>query len=658
MKKLYEDLWLDLENLPHANYTTYHLFKDIPLNPNITTKTIRKYGIKQGDFKDEWKYIMLLNNFLKASNFYLSKLDWTSKRPGTFLIKGLNLLQGKICSYFRKPAATLLKNLFKLPNQKDVSMQELVFLHSASDYRILTENTSRPTHGPKSLIDIDSQFIDCFKFISDNRTTSLFEVENHFEDEDQNMILEKSPCLGKEIPPLCENYCKWHQETQEIISRKYFINTMKYGLPQRKLILDDDVYNEWEKSLANKIFGINSTREIPYQVASASPVVFCYGKGKGFIGDDIGMYAKICNDFFITPSDIGMSLTKNLDIKGLVEISEEYEDIFEPDSNERRPASNINGGSLWSELILVLDTGPMTFLDQTYQTDNTVDSTTIQLQIHQPKEFANMILESNFDDKSEPITLRRGYEYFYDLYPYGQTSSNEFKTLTYNQRGCKLETEVGVTSIFKTYTEKNCKYSCLVKLASQKCSCRPWDYLDNSQEKECDVFGRICFLNAIKLMTKSPKEMCNECPKECDFIKYKKTLRQRKLLAIGGSQGGTYFKIKNGKPEGFKAFIDFIMDENKTLIDAGLRNVLDTTFSNKYGEEYQNKKHEELVIIHLTFKQPEINIISPKYSAFDMIGTFGGQLGILEKLTGASLLGFINLMLLMFKLAFSFCKHH
>ena len=50
-------------------------------------------------------------------------------------------------------------------------------------------------------------------------------------------------------------------------------------------------------------------------------LVFCHEIETGFIGDKLkgmqwfGIPAKFCNDFFPTPTDLGLCMTRNLDIK-------------------------------------------------------------------------------------------------------------------------------------------------------------------------------------------------------------------------------------------------------------------------------------------------------------------------------------------------------
>ena len=132
----------------------------------------------------------------------------------------------------------------------------------------------------------------------------------------------------------------------------------------------------------------------------------------------------------------------------------------------------------------------------------------------------------------------------------------------------------------------------------------------------------------------------------------------RKKTSVAFGPYGKFFRLfQNKQVEGFRAFVDFLMDKNETVNDAGLRNLYEMIYRDKFQEDYPGNKYEDLVIVHFTFKKPEINIISPKYTTFDMIGNFGGQFGLFEQVTGASFLGLINLIILLFKLIFSNHRH-
>ena len=128
--------------------------------------------------------------------------------------------------------------------------------------------------------------------------------------------------------------------------------------------------------------------------------------------------------------------------------------------------------------------------------------------------------------------------------------------------------------------------------------------------EECDVMGRVCFYNAMKKFAKSSQEECQHCKKDCDFVQFKLKLKKRQVISHG-----TYFNIHG---TGSQAFVEFLKDENRTFIDNGLRNAYNS-FINKhsslnFGNIYPEKKNEQLIVVRLRFKQPEINIISTKYT--------------------------------------------
>ena len=131
----------------------------------------------------------------------------------------------------------------------------------------------------------------------------------------------------------------------------------------------------------------------------------------------------------------------------------------------------------------------------------------VQFQLHQSKEIA---LEESGLRKSPfaSLTLKAGHEYHIEILPHGEISTTAFKKLSFMQRKCHLENEVFEDSIFKTYTAKNCKYECHVKVAGEICSCIPWDFIHNTNKEECDVFGRTCFHNAINNVTKLNTDCC------------------------------------------------------------------------------------------------------------------------------------------------------
>ena len=104
-----------------------------------------------------------------------------------------------------------------------------------------------------------------------------------------------------------------------------------------------------------------------------------------------------------------------------------------------------------------------------------------------------------------------------------------------------------------------------------------------------------------------------------------------------------------------KAFCDIILDKNNTFMERGLKDSLkDIGYDSEY---YQNvlDHFRDLIIVHLKFMQPEIDVINPKYTELDTFANVGGIFGIFGEITGVSFLGLLNLCILFVKLIF--CHH-
>ena len=228
-----------------------------------------------------------------------------------------------------------------------------------------------------------------------------------------------------------------------------------------------------------------------------------------------------------------------------------------------------------------------------------------------------------------------------------------------------------------------------MNLAKQFCNCIPWDYIFNKAERfnECDVFGRTCFWKSMKQFSISQYDNCPMCKPECDFIRFEKIITEKEMLVIHGISGGKYYnrqlsnqplssKVElylkcNSIPSeyfgnelrikitGNKVFVNFLSDKNQTILDQGLRNaikaLIDGTANGQFEEDYPVTKYQDLLIVHLRFLQPRINIVDTKYTLTDIIAGFGGKFGIFAQLTGWSFLGILNLLILIIKI-FPFYK--
>ena len=59
-------------------------------------------------------------------------------------------------------------------------------------------------------------------------------------------------------------------------------------------------------------------------------VIFCKDRfDKDWIGDDFGSVLKFCSDFFPSPTDNGICLSKNLDYNQLITTNYEFKTVFE-----------------------------------------------------------------------------------------------------------------------------------------------------------------------------------------------------------------------------------------------------------------------------------------------------------------------------------------
>ena len=78
--------------------------------------------------------------------------------------------------------------------------------------------------------------------------------------------------------------------------------------------------------------------------------------------------------------------------------------------------------------------------------------------------------------------------------------------------------------------------------------------------------------------------------------------------------------IKNmaeGNCFGSKAICEFILHANRTYLDKGLKNSLKTI-----GYDYDNyrnlmNKFRDLIIVHLKFKKPHMDVVDAKYTLLD-----------------------------------------
>ena len=390
-----------------------------------------------------------------------------------------------------------------------------------------------------------------------------------------------------------------------------------------------------------------------YKFAPSPLVIFCrYQKQQAWKGIDIGMSTKVCNDFHLTQTHVGMCITKGIeDIKNGIQL-------------DKKPQHNyIHGATYQAKATFVIDLNNGKLAQMVPRTLDT-DLNKIQFQVHSTKNLAQ-ILHASQEDTTRSVTLKGGMEYTFKIYPTGQIAQKAFKELSLEQRNCSLEEDIAKDSVFKKYSRNNCWYECKIIMASNNCGCVPWDFVSNNKSmSECDVFGRTCFLNKIEELTHLSKEefnilsdgICNPCNKDCEYMKYHIKLYKEEKLIPEAFYGSRFFKCKTKYGDYFNCtgeFYDILLDNNNTFQEEFLYQ-----HSEKIGNSHflrsniaMRKHRNQLIIINLHFVTPEVEVklLTAKYTVIDKIAGFGGTFGLLTQFTGCSILAIIHMIVLFFK---------
>ena len=583
-----------------------------------------------------------------------------------------------------------MTNIFRLPNT-ELTLMAISHFYTMNDFIQLGRNDlftfSNEKRQPNELAlgEIPKSLKTCFKEMYKEFSGSAEETEDSIFGVHENIALSvtPSPCKNISQAPSCKAYCDWHKTFFDwsIINKKEFLSLMKLSLPQRRLLLPS--LSEAELSLTKRVFGTNDENiksKEQKNIASMALVTFCRDDtNNDWLGDDIGMAARFCSDFYPTPTDQGICQTKNLNFENLISFSEEFTESFE--TNKQKQPSLVQGNRLNSKSTFIIETN--SGVDNSWNLEDNIVSKTfsrsgkltlatdtmnerreemqeVNFQIHPTNELPQILNDYSKGTWLDSLVLKKGYEYFVEVTPSGQIVSSDFKSLNYEDRNCVLSNEVPKNSTLKKYSKHNCKYECRVNIAKEKCDCIPWDFplKTINDTLECDVFGRTCFTNAIKLAT-SDEKSCPHCKDDCEFMEYHKTKfteEKRKYFLFSGS----YYK---NTP---KYLREYLLDANGTIEPLTwfeeLRDWLDTMEGKEKTSIKSKKKNfknrlDQMIIVHVNFasQKVEMNVVNTRYTLSDRLGNLGGTIGIGEQVTGASFLTLIHLVVLIFKAIFSWC---
>ena len=419
------------------------------MDDNFENKTTRKRRSvpppplppKPGSGYDEkWSYIKPLMNIYGTLVGRPQEFSWSMKNVGTTLVK-MVLLYNRYYKYDQK-VVSALNQLFTIQGQ-NMTLPDISYLYSLIDFRAILENQLKyknewfkksysgypfeyPSIYGSDLETRKSIFVNCFKSISDELSKKI--KVNNFENinfsQNHTPIL---PCMDPNEHSACAEYCNWHNNYfKKLPAMKDFMTIMGYALPQRKLLLESKKPNE--KELAEKLFGINNVKDMEQISAPKSMAIFCHGITTGYEGDDFGDSVRFCNDFFPTPTDKGICMTKHLNVKEILNTNKDSEEIYEPQF--QWSSKKFKNGIDWDELTLVILPDSQEFFGQSYprKPDSNLDR--IQFQLHESKELANMIFnldDAYSDNLTSPIILKGGNEYYIKVGITGSISTDQFR---------------------------------------------------------------------------------------------------------------------------------------------------------------------------------------------------------------------------------------
>ena len=115
--------------------------------------------------------------------------------------------------------------------------------------------------------------------------------------------------------------------------------------------------DQTERKIAAKLFGEQNLKGNNIKLTASAPlVIHCKDrKSEAFLGDYIdGFSSRFCNGFYPSPTDVGMCHTKNLDIKDLYSLDENYA-IYMEEANQASMESSKGNRDGESTYILLTD---------------------------------------------------------------------------------------------------------------------------------------------------------------------------------------------------------------------------------------------------------------------------------------------------------------
>ena len=562
------------------------------------------------DSPEEWKYFYAVRMMIGSEN----EFDWYPEKVGSFFVNWLLKMISTSNGIDLEDKVSLLEQFdstFIVP-EMNISVLNFAHLHTLNDFKqlLVSEDIANKLGSGTTDVEIEnylanfpSSFYKCF-----DQEKSYFEgikFEANPENEEPYML--KSPCIEKRNLNVCADYCNWSNESQYFFSETNFLSLMKYALPQPKILSEQD---ESEYEMMAKIVGKESLLKKP-KVAPMPLIILCkYQKNKGWVGQDIGMDVKFCDNFVQVPSDVGVC------VSGAIDTSNIFTSDFYHDDNK---SMKIKGGTIYSSATFFLEA------------EQGMESYPfpIKMQLHQRSDLAQILLEFSQDHNTRPFTLIRGNEYTFEVGIDGRIITQNFRELPIDRRKCKLPNEVADNFWFKHYSKRQCKYQCRTILAFNACGCIPWDIFRVGSYPKCDIFGRTCFRNVMENITNTDVA-CKDCHNDCLYLRYRYKVTKSAMYMQEN------IKFLSDGCNGMKALCNYVEDKNHTLND-------------KYSPgENEIPRLNRMIVVNIVFptSEADLTVMDVRYTLIDKITSLGGSFGLFTQFTGCSIIAVIHLIIL------------
>ena len=319
------------------NLTTEEVYKkvlnDLELEDDIATglnqiwkkmsKSSSKYDISEFFSLNSKKWL-----FLEKIRFLFSfVMKYPFRMSTNFDAHVMELLEPLSPARFYKNDLDQVYNIFSLPGNA-LNLMSIGHFYTMNDFGQMGRPDLFSLINKLVLGGVPKTFELCFKQMHQEFYGS-FDDPSEFRFIKISSPIIKSPCSNNSLGQNCKSYCDWHKSFFSLPQnkRKEFLSIMALSQPQRKLI--SQPLSQIELNLARKIFG--ATRQMDSLMTSSMPlVIFCKDRfDKDWIGDDFGSVLKFCSDFFPSPTDHGVCLSKNLDYQQLINTNEEFKTVFE-----------------------------------------------------------------------------------------------------------------------------------------------------------------------------------------------------------------------------------------------------------------------------------------------------------------------------------------